>query len=120
MAEHDTSYSTTADPYGPTTFSQFFLEDEPRSAFLAAANPYFRSPLRRRVLTDQYNAVWDRYLADLGLRSMAGTLDPNMPPGFAPFAQAQDYDKLFYEQPRWSRGARTSIFNPRTRFLFGF
>jgi len=102
---------------GGQDFARFFLEDQPRSAFFSAAAPFGTSPVRQRFFQNQFDEVFNQYLAALGRGAREGNV-PNLP--FADFAGSFDFNRLFQQQPRFQRGASSQFFNPRTRFLFGF
>ena len=98
-------------------FSSFFLEQQPRAAFLSAAAPFGTSPQRRRGFRNQFESVFDQYLAMIGQEARGGNV-PTL--RFTDFTSGLDFNRLFREQPRFQRGENEDRFNPRTRFLFGF
>lgn len=101
------------------SFGDFFLEDEPRAAFLAALAPFLTTPQRRRLGPDMFGNVYGQFLAKVGRQAMSGQLNPMNLPKFADFTRGQDFNRNFQDMPRWQRGGEQQ-FNPRTRFLFGF
>jgi hypothetical protein len=98
-------------------FPAFFLEDQPRSAFFSAAEPFSKAPIRRRFFQNQFDTVFDQYLAALGAAARTGVASDQT---FADFSGNFDFNRLFQQQPRFQRGVSSQFFNPKTRFLFGF
>ena len=100
-------------------FSSLWLEDEPEGAFNAFLSPLLQSPLNRRILPSLFNNVWRQFLGSAGLQAQQGQLDPTALPSFNTFLQqGRTPQQMLFSLPRFDRGAHSSFFNPRTRFLF--
>ena len=98
-------------------FAKFFLEEDQRAAFFSAISPFGTTPGRRRFLSEQFPAVVNRFHGALGEQARQGLM-PDL--SFGDFTGNFDFNRLFQQQPRFQRGASSQLFNPKTRFLFGF
>ena len=96
-------------------FARFFLEEEPRSAFFSATQPFQTSNRMRRFLQEQFQPVWNEFLGAMGRQARLGQV-PDL--RFADFTQGTNFPQQFQQQPRWQRGESAQFFNPRMRFLF--
>jgi len=105
---------------GFNDFGRFFLEDQPRAAFLGQAIPFAKSPFQKRTFPNLFDQVFDQFLAQIAQQAQAGQLDPFNLPRFGQFVGGVDPNALTRQLPRFQRGASSQFFNPRTRFLFGF
>jgi len=97
-------------------FLRFFLSQQPRAAFFDALQPF--TGQRRRVLEQQYDPLYGQFQGEQVNRIRQE--GPETQFGFQDFLGGQDFNQLFYQQPRFDRGASSQFFNPRTRWLLGF
>ena len=97
-------------------FSQL-LEDVPETAFFNAVRPFSTTANRQRVFERLFQPTQNRFFGELGGQAARGQM-PDLT--WQRFLGGQDWNRLFFDQPRWDRGAHANFFNPRTRFMVGF
>ena len=111
---------TNQDPFStafPNPFESF-LEDAPegfRARFFG--RPETRgTPARARFFQSQFDEIQNLFLGRLGAQIEAGG-QPDLRGG--EFLDQLDLNQFFLSQSPFFRGALTSRFNPRARFIFG-
>jgi hypothetical protein len=107
---------------GGSDWGSLLLEALPQAAYYSSptgqafASPQGRStPRRQRYFQQGYGDVFNQYMGALGQQIRSGT-DPNLT--FQSFLESDPWTSRYAQLPQGMRGVNTSMYNPRTRFLY--